>query len=368
MAWTFFAWCIAIYRLWTGLFCFFFVFMFLYVAFASSGSLASLGTRLAAMGAMDVLMECSRDYLHHKAYSEKYHKISDYCIGLTIMLVIDFTFGGGSSSKKARDSMLAALKQFEEFFVHYFQLREEKEIGSSQFHDVPNIYDQKDQEIAKKHLQCIVDQVQSAMNEGESATLEPLFWHEPWRQDIFKDIGLLVLRPALYLRSICQVVGNDDEAVCMAKLLSGGSTKNVSSLSGGSTKTEASFKKMTEHMYVVLSFSKDLAEGLLRLDERGETTTPLQKWQACISREPFDRALPDKKEVMEFLDASMLQMDPLKTEPVSAELKQLEEWLDAKVPNSLRMRSFVIVETLESMLLHVLDTMDIIVEEKGGLR
>lgn len=347
MAWTILGWCIPIYRLWSGLFVFFFVFFWMWVAYSSSGPFASLGTRLAAMGAMDVLAQCSELYMTDAQYSRRYHRASDYIVGLAIMLAVDLIFGGTPSSVQARKIMVSAMNDFGELFAHYFELDDLKEKGAgAKFHGVPTLYNQKDHTLVADRLQCIMNKVAEALSQGDSATVEPVLWHRPWRQVLLREIGECVKIPARLVRNISHIVGDDDEAEIVSNLL----------------KRTPNFKKMIAYYFEMFCYAKDVAEMVLTAQGKGENSVPHEKWQACMLRQPFSAKFKDKDAVIADFNR-LLSMEEFSKDVLSAKHCELRKWVDGAVPHKVSMRLIGILQSLQNASTQFVDILNSVIQE-----
>lgn len=345
MAWQFLGSCDAMHRLWTGMFVFAYVSLWMYVAYSSSGTFSSLGTRLAAIGAMDVLAACSPDFLNDTVYSNKYHKVSDYCLGLGIMLTIDWMFSDKASSVKAKEAMLNAMNDFSEFYSHYFQIEETKK-GERKFHGMPTIYDQTNKKLVVDRLQGIMDAVAGAASEGDAAGMEPVLWHKPWGQVLFRDITNCTMIPLKYIRTICFIVGDDVEADMVSQCL----------------KQSPSFKKMTAYIFELYDYTRDLAEILLMMQNKTDKGTPEERWKLCLKQEPFKSSFDDRDKVIAEFNR-LLNKPEFSKDDLCEEFRALQQWLDVPVTQKLSMRLTAIVETLESMLSHWVSDLCSVVRE-----
>merc|ERR1719399_2166312 len=119
-AWAVFGACTPMHRLLTGIAVFWIVQPAMYV-FYMGGQYASLGMRVAAIGAMWALEPCKKTGFSHNEYSVSYHSVIDTVVGVFIMVGVEIVFAGDPPSKQLQKGLFKILPEFLETFKGYFE-------------------------------------------------------------------------------------------------------------------------------------------------------------------------------------------------------------------------------------------------------
>lgn len=176
-------WCTPMGRFWTGIFVFVVVMPNMYVAYAG-GSYAALGMRLAAIGAMSLLVPCSDSYISAQDYADQYHAISDIVIGAGIVMMVDMTFGDQSASVLAKKSLIKAIHDYQQIFKDF---KSDKPPSPKELID---------------RLGKMQDELDNVGSLAQDAAKEPRFWRQPWRPSLYQEAATGFTRLAMLLRHI----------------------------------------------------------------------------------------------------------------------------------------------------------------------
>jgi hypothetical protein len=224
-------WCTLGGRIWTGIFVFFIVVPGMYVAYSPS-SYASIGMRLAAIGAMSVLAPCSDNYITHSQYADQYHAISDIVIGASIMLLVDMIFGGKPAGSICRDKMIDGMNMYRDIF-------HDLSTGKPKYQQL------------KDRLATAESIIASAGSMSEDAGKEPRFWRQKWRPSLCSTIVTGFRQLAKLLQTLLSSLDEDKEHQAMMERMH-------------------AYERVLAEIDSSLGFTIDLSTYILHLDRPDE--------------------------------------------------------------------------------------------------
>lgn len=192
LAYVLVGWCTLGGRIATGVTVFIIVTPCMYVAYMG-GSYASIGMRLAAIGAMCVLAPCSNEYITSEAYAYQYHAISDIVVGASIMLMVDMMFGGKPASALCRDTLTDAMKNFKMIL---------EDFTSGKFSNYKDL---------EKRIKDVQGQMGTVKSLSDEAAKEPRFWRQRWRPSLYTTLTDGFMRLSRILHVLVHLIEKFDE-------------------------------------------------------------------------------------------------------------------------------------------------------------